>query len=250
MTPLHAAAMNGRTEAVAYLLGLGAGHSAPAEYGYTPLHMAARHGQLETAKQLISAGANINATTVHLVGGSVPVLLEALKRHDLEMIALLDKLGADPVKRNSHHVELATARRLALFARWTNAASKMDKGLASDVAEELAAHPPLWTTDLGQPGTEGRKLRTFKMGDGYHHRISVILVLTNLNDQVLDWVSFATTPFSMDYTNAHIEPDIKKAEDGTTITLRFVKASVKDWSLKVRMSGNELIRLQDPPLEL
>ena len=60
-TPLHGAAWNGRTEAIAALLDAGADHNAQATDGGTPLHRAAQEGQTEAIAALLDAGADHNA---------------------------------------------------------------------------------------------------------------------------------------------------------------------------------------------
>jgi ankyrin repeat protein len=250
MTPLHAAAMNGRTDAVDYLLGLGAGPSSPDQHGFTPLHLAVRHGHHETAKRLLDGGANQNATTLDLVGGSVSVFLEALRKHDFAMISLLDKGGADQIAKNSFNLDIGLAKRLVTFARWIDAGELLDRALADKVKHEVEAHPPLWSKEFETADQPKQTLRAFKWGDGYHQKISVALVLTNPENQVLSSVTFPTPTFSMEYTDAHIESDIQQTKDGPLITLHFVKTSIKDWSLQLRKSGGELLRTQDPPLKL
>ena len=245
MTPLHAAAMNGRNEAVAYLLGIGAGPSTPSEYGFTPLHLAVRHGHMETAKLLIEGGANINATTVELVGGSVSVFLEAMKKHDFEMIGLLDGLGVNQITRNSHHLHINTAGRLITFSRWARAGEAMDKELAERVKREVDKHPPLWSRDISLADQPTRTLSAFKLGDGYHHTISVVFVLTNAANEALGLTGFVVPPFSMDYTDANIQSEVKKSEEGALVTLNFEKASIKDWSLQVRLKGDKLLQTEE-----
>ena len=58
-TPLHAAAMSGRTTVCELLLGAGASVDAQTSpQGYAPLHSAAFAGHLDTVKALLRGGAN------------------------------------------------------------------------------------------------------------------------------------------------------------------------------------------------
>lgn len=57
-TPLHYAARYGRTEAVEYLLNIGADPKASAYYGWTPLHWSKNE---QITKMLIDKGADVNA---------------------------------------------------------------------------------------------------------------------------------------------------------------------------------------------
>lgn len=63
-TPLHYAAMNGRTDEVEALLAAGAAHGVPNAIGWTPLHDAAYNGQLAAAAALLAAGTPLHAEAV------------------------------------------------------------------------------------------------------------------------------------------------------------------------------------------
>ena len=60
-TPLHVAAMNGRTEVVKLLLAGKADVNARNDYGVTPLHNAAGNGLTEVVALLLAGGADVNA---------------------------------------------------------------------------------------------------------------------------------------------------------------------------------------------
>jgi len=256
MTPLHAAAMNGRNETVTYLLELGAGPSAPAEYGFTPLHLAVRHDHEETAKLLIEGGANIKATTVVLMGpGAFPVYMEAVSLHKLEMIATLDDLDVfagldrtwatdDLQGGNANHRGFATLKRLITFSRWIRAREALEKDLAETVKKEVDVHPPLWTKELDLSEEAKRTLHLFRFGT------DVILILTNAENQALSSAVFKAPRFEMYYTDAHIETEIEQTDAGRLISLHFIETSIKDWSLQLRMADDELHKFQDPPPKL
>jgi len=62
LTPLHRAALYGKTKVVKILIGKGADINAKDQlYGDTPLHKAVWNGHVETVKLLVSKGANVNA---------------------------------------------------------------------------------------------------------------------------------------------------------------------------------------------
>lgn len=60
-TPLHYAALEGRTDDVRSAIGAGADPSHPDHSGFTPLHFAAQGQHAETARVLIEAGAVVDA---------------------------------------------------------------------------------------------------------------------------------------------------------------------------------------------
>jgi ankyrin repeat protein len=69
-TPLHYAAMNGRTDEVEALLAAGAASAVPNAIGWTPLHDAAYNGQLTAARALLAAGAPLHVEAVAVRVGS------------------------------------------------------------------------------------------------------------------------------------------------------------------------------------
>lgn len=96
-TPLHLAAMFGRTEAARALLGGGADLHAPSRnpQAATPLHSALGGRQWNTARLLLERGADVNAAQP---GGWTPLLL-AVREGEAEMVAELLSRGADPHAR-------------------------------------------------------------------------------------------------------------------------------------------------------
>jgi hypothetical protein len=102
-TPLHNAAVKGRTGVARVLLDAGADVNARDEDGLTPLHTAAVWGHVELARMLIAAGADVNArdrtneTPLHLVASRrVPPLSVYA-----DMTRLLLEAGARPNARAS-----------------------------------------------------------------------------------------------------------------------------------------------------
>ncbi len=100
-TPLHNAAVKGRTGIAKVLLDAGADVNARDDDGLTPLHNAAVWGHVELARMLLAAGADVNArdrqneTPLHLVASRrVPPLSVYA-----DMTRLLLEAGARPNSR-------------------------------------------------------------------------------------------------------------------------------------------------------
>lgn len=84
MTPLHRAAMRGRTEVVEFLLASKADVSARDHSGFTPLHWAAYDGHKEVVRLLLAAKADVNARTDF---GQTPLKIATQRRHrDVEQL--------------------------------------------------------------------------------------------------------------------------------------------------------------------
>ena len=90
-TRLHAAAGQGRVDAVKLLLSRGAQIDARDRWGWTPLSAAVENGRMETEALLISGGADVNARNSD---GWSPLNLAALMGK-LEMVKVLLDHGAD-----------------------------------------------------------------------------------------------------------------------------------------------------------
>ncbi len=109
MSPLHQAALRGRTDAVAKLLDGGGDANAPdpRAFGWRPLNAAAFAGRMEVARLLLARGADVNATGD--TGLCWPPLSEAAFAGHGEMVKLLLASGADvgardPKGRTALHV--------------------------------------------------------------------------------------------------------------------------------------------------
>jgi hypothetical protein len=90
-TPLHLAAINGRTEMTEFLIAHGADVNARMITQETPLHGAAQKSQIATALLLLDKGADINATDAN---GQTALHVACFEGH-LEMAELLIDRGAD-----------------------------------------------------------------------------------------------------------------------------------------------------------
>jgi ankyrin repeat protein len=99
-SPLHQAALQGRTDAVARALHRGADVNArdPRAFGWTPLDAAAFAGRVEVAKLLLARGADINASGT--TGLRWPPLFEAAFAGHADMVSLLLAEGADASARD------------------------------------------------------------------------------------------------------------------------------------------------------
>ena len=76
-TPLHYAALHGRSAAVEELIKQGAAHGAcDNRGGYTPLHLAADAGQCEVISRLFELGADLEAVSIK---GWTPLALANMK---------------------------------------------------------------------------------------------------------------------------------------------------------------------------
>jgi len=91
-TPLHYEAFDGRTEPFALLSGAGANVNALDSRGLTPLHVAARGGFMGMAALLLNAGAQVNARDENLM----TPLHHAAVKGQAAMIEALLAAGADP----------------------------------------------------------------------------------------------------------------------------------------------------------
>jgi ankyrin repeat protein len=100
-TPLHHAAINGRTEVVALLLSKGADINARTNVGSTPLMLAAQEAQKDVIEQLIQAGADLKATTENGKSASdFAIKRNQTKQYD-DIVDLLVKAGVpEPVSRS------------------------------------------------------------------------------------------------------------------------------------------------------
>jgi ankyrin repeat protein len=99
-SPLHEAALQGRTDAVARALDRGADVNArdPSIFGWTPLNAAAFAGRTEVAKLLLANGADVNASGD--AGLHWPPLFEAAFAGHADMVDLLLAEGADVTARD------------------------------------------------------------------------------------------------------------------------------------------------------
>jgi ankyrin repeat protein len=91
-TPLHLAAMQGNSEAVARLLEAGSDGERITDTGVSPLHLAAQAGQRASISALISAGVHVDARDQYL---ERTPLHFATAHNRLEAIATLVAAGAD-----------------------------------------------------------------------------------------------------------------------------------------------------------
>ena len=91
-TPLHLAAMQGNSGAVARLLEAGSDGERITDTGVTPLHLAAQAGQVASISALISAGVHVNARDQYL---ERTPLHFATAHNRLEAITALVAAGAD-----------------------------------------------------------------------------------------------------------------------------------------------------------
>ena len=91
-TPLHLAAMQGNSDAVARLLEAGSDGERITDTGVSPLHLAAQAGQLASISALISAGVHVDARDQYL---ERTPLHFATANNRLEAIATLVAAGAD-----------------------------------------------------------------------------------------------------------------------------------------------------------
>ncbi|MCD4785694.1 MAG: ankyrin repeat domain-containing protein [Candidatus Eremiobacteraeota bacterium] len=90
LTPLHTAAIEGKTDTAKLLISNGADINAKSNRGWTPMHWAAIEGKTETAKLLISKGADVNAKDKY---GMTPLKYSA-KYGNTNIVNLLRKHGA------------------------------------------------------------------------------------------------------------------------------------------------------------
>ena len=97
LTPLHVAAMAGRTETVAMLLSAGADPNAVADDGNAPLHFATIGGFTEVANALLSAGAEPDLKD----GQGSAALHTAVNQGHAGIVKLLIEHGADDSLRDA-----------------------------------------------------------------------------------------------------------------------------------------------------
>lgn len=95
-TPLHYAAMGGKTEMVSWLLGNGAAVNARDVGGYSPLVLALRNGKTDVAKILVKAGADIGVLD-NLGGG---VLASAAYLGDSDLVEMILDRGGEVNRAN------------------------------------------------------------------------------------------------------------------------------------------------------
>ena len=91
MTPMHVAAIAGRTDILSLLLVHGADLECKDYYDQTPLHEASRCGKLEAGQCLLDHGANINALDSHYW----TPLRWAVMKNNIQFMRFLLERGAD-----------------------------------------------------------------------------------------------------------------------------------------------------------
>ena len=97
---LHQAAVQGRADEVAGLIGAGEDVAAADQALLTPLHMACQQGHLDVARVLLDAGAPVDARDAY---GNTPLWKAVFdfQGGDPELIRLLLDAGADPDSKNN-----------------------------------------------------------------------------------------------------------------------------------------------------
>lgn len=97
VTPLHEAALHGKTEMIEYLLMHGAAIDSRDAFQFTPLHKACQVGWLDSVNILVGHNADINAQSDR---GITP-LFEAARRGHAEIVLFLIENGANVNLRNN-----------------------------------------------------------------------------------------------------------------------------------------------------
>ncbi len=95
VTPLHAAAQEGKIEAIKLLLDFKADINAAREDNFSPLHVAINNAHFEVAKELIARGAKVNTAVNSLQSqGETPLHAAARQRDSVELVKLMLSKGA------------------------------------------------------------------------------------------------------------------------------------------------------------
>jgi ankyrin repeat protein len=154
MTPLHAAAGQGRKDVAELLLANKADVNAKEGHGATPLHLAAFEDHKDVAELLLANKADVNAKEEH---GATPLIYTAAKGHRAVAELLLankadvnatDNYGSTALHQAAHGgyrdvVELLLANKADVNAKNSNGQTPLQEATAAgkrDVAELLRLH--------------------------------------------------------------------------------------------------------------
>jgi hypothetical protein len=150
-SPLHDAALRGRTSAAVALVERGADPDAENDYGIRPLHNAAINGHSLTIRALVAVGASVNAPSL---SGATP-LRWAATRGQVETVRVLIACGArhtDPAIRYRVLGQLQSARNM----NSSSAVMAFEQVLDLISKEYSERHSPAVVAPLGPlHGSEG-----------------------------------------------------------------------------------------------